>query len=149
MRHLLLQLNANTNLEIHNDWTGKEKIFVNGELVSEKRSFFGYKHTFTVEELGYMVNYEVNIFLQLVTGVGFEIKRNGTLLMSNRAGTGSGSDKSAWTFAAIVALLVAGFGVGFGLMQENYKLIMASLAIVGLVYIAKGITNKLSNSSKA
>ena len=33
-------------------WTGKEYIYVNGELVSKKFSWFGIDHVFEVEEEG-------------------------------------------------------------------------------------------------
>lgn len=147
MRYLKLQTNENTNIEIHNDWTGKEKVFYNGKLVSEERSFFGHKHTFSVDELGYLVNYEVNIFMHLM-GVGFEIKRNGVEVMSNKPSSSSNSDKSAWTVAAIVILFIAGLGMGYGIVREDNTLIVSALGILGLTYIAKAISQKYLNSSK-
>jgi len=40
-------------------WTGYESIYVNGELVSKKFSWFGRNHVFEVEEDGAWVTYRV------------------------------------------------------------------------------------------
>ena len=146
MRHLQLQLNDNTSIEIHNDWTGKERIYYNNELVSEKRSFFGHTHTFTVDELGFQVEYEVDIFMQLMIGVGFEIKRNNSTVMTNRLGATQNSEKGVWLFATIVALFIAGYGVGYGFVSGKFHLVFASLGLVALLSVVKFIISKYSKS---
>jgi len=78
---------GNTRIEFDNDmWTGHENIYVNGELVSRKFSWFGTDHIFDVEEDGVWVEYV------LTTGFGWnglttEITRNGVpILESGRNG---------------------------------------------------------------
>lgn len=72
---------GNTNIEFYNDmWTGHENIYVNGELVSRKFSWFGTDHIFEVEEDGVWVEYV------LTTGFGWKgiiakIAREGVLLI--------------------------------------------------------------------
>lgn len=39
-------------IELHNSWTGKETIIVDGQKVSEKRSITGANHRFTIRENG-------------------------------------------------------------------------------------------------
>ena len=61
-------------------WTGYENIYVNGELVSKKFSWFGTDHHFEVEEDGEWVDYV------LTTGIGWKgittkIKRNGIAVL--------------------------------------------------------------------
>lgn len=79
---------GDTHIEFDNDmWTGHENIYVNGELVSRKFSWFGTDHFFEVEEDGVWVDYV------LTTGFGWrglttEITRNGVLILE-----ASGMDK--------------------------------------------------------
>lgn len=74
----IISVNINgTNIRFDNCmWTGYESIYVNGELVSKKFSWWGMDHFFEVEEDGVWVDYV------LTTGIGWggvttDIKRNG------------------------------------------------------------------------
>ena len=74
---------ADTIIEFDNDmWTGHENIYVNGELVSRKFSWFGTDHIFEVEEDGVWVEYI------LTTGFGWlgiiaDITRNGVSIVES------------------------------------------------------------------
>jgi len=84
----IISVNINgTNISFDNCmWSGYEYIYVNGELVSKKFSWFGMDHFFEVEEDGVWVDYV------LTTGFGWsgitaDIKRNGIpVLESGKTG---------------------------------------------------------------
>lgn len=60
-------------------WSGKETIHYDGRVVSEKRSFmFVTPHSFTVDEDGQPVVYEVNVITGM-TSHGYLIRRNGII----------------------------------------------------------------------
>jgi hypothetical protein len=83
MRYLTLNIADNLQLSIDNSMTGVETICMNEEVVSKKFSFWGAEHTFTREENGEVVNYEVKIGLNF-TGIGYNVYRNDEpILLSN------------------------------------------------------------------
>lgn len=51
MKFITLHIGDST-IELHNSWTGKETIIVDGQKVSEKRSITGANHRFTIRENG-------------------------------------------------------------------------------------------------
>lgn len=60
-------------------WTGNEEIRYDGELVSQKRSFmYLTAHSFTREENGEPVVYEVNVITGM-TRHGYIVRRNGLI----------------------------------------------------------------------
>lgn len=67
-----------TNITVYNSNTGKETITVNGKTVSEKYSFLGTRHEFTLEE----DNYEVLTSLAFwkTIGVKIQLRKNGKLI---------------------------------------------------------------------
>ena len=74
-----------TVIELYNaTWTGFETVYVNGEVASEKHSFFGTSHVFQVMEQGVLVNYELISINK--GGLVADIKRNGVYVLA----TGSG-----------------------------------------------------------
>ena len=80
----IISVNINgTNIRFDNCmWTGYESIFVNGELVSKKFSWFGMDHSFEVEEDGEWVDYV------LTTGIGWsgvttKITRDGIIVLDS------------------------------------------------------------------
>jgi len=56
---------GNNKIELFNSILGKETVTVNDAVVSEKSSFFGTDHNFTIKEDGYDSN------CVLTTGMGF------------------------------------------------------------------------------
>lgn len=70
-------------IEFHNSWSGAESVYVNGQLVSKKSSFWGTSHYFQMEEAGQPVKFI------LVTKVGanmqvmIDLFRDGVLLKEN------------------------------------------------------------------
>jgi len=74
----IISVNINgTNIRFDNCmWTGYEKIYVNGELVSKKFSWFGMDHFFEVEEDGEWVDYVLTTVMGW-SGITTDIKRNG------------------------------------------------------------------------
>ena len=70
-----------TNIEFHNNmWTGHKSIFVNGDLVSKKFSFFGTNHFFEVEEADEVAEYILTTGLRLM-GVTTSLSRNGVFII--------------------------------------------------------------------
>jgi len=70
-----------TYIEFYNNmWTGHESIYVNGELVSKKWSFFGTSHHFEVEEADGWAAYKLMTGISLM-GVTTSLKRNGVFLI--------------------------------------------------------------------
>lgn len=67
--------------------TGKETIYYNGELVSQKKSILGSLHTFTVQENGVAAKYDVKVGLAMFLLPTVEIKRNDELLYSDNSGS--------------------------------------------------------------
>lgn len=133
MRYLTLNINENTSITIDNDFSGKESVFYNGELMSSHRSFLGSKHEFSVKELGSEVRYKVDISLNGFTGIGFEIKRNDSIVMSNKATCSSTTEHKSWKMITkIIVLFIAGGLVGFGFQSENYGVMFAG------VFLASG-----------
>jgi hypothetical protein len=66
-------------------FTGRETIYYNGEMVSEKRSFWGGLHSFNVKENGVDAQYEVKVGLSFpTTGATIVISRNGELLYADK-----------------------------------------------------------------
>ena len=61
-------------------FTGKEKVFFDGELVSEKTSYLSMTvHTFNVETNGKLDVYEVNVIAG-IAGQGYVIRKNGIVM---------------------------------------------------------------------
>lgn len=82
MRIISVNING-TIIEFDNDmWTGHENIYVNGELVSRKFSWFGTDHIFEVEEDGVWVEYIVTTGFGWM-GITADITRNGVLLVDS------------------------------------------------------------------
>lgn len=82
MRYLTLNINPNARIDIDNDIWGKETIRYNGEIVSEKSSFFGSVHSFEKEEDGEIAKYEIRISLKFLR-IGFDIFRNNQAILLN------------------------------------------------------------------
>ena len=82
MRYLTLNINSNARIDIDNDIWGKETIRYNGEIVSEKSSFWGSVHNFGREENGEIAKYEVRIGLNFLR-ITFNIFRNNQAILLN------------------------------------------------------------------
>lgn len=81
MRYLTYFTAHNNRLDIHNSWLGTERIYYNGTLVSNRRSFFGFNHRFEVMENGKTVCYHIAISYKWPFRIGFDIYRNGLALL--------------------------------------------------------------------
>ena len=78
MRLAKLFLNGNNTIEIHNSWLGKETIKYNGEIMSQKSSFWGATHDFVVRENEEeLVDYSVSLKFNCMGGIAYDIYRNG------------------------------------------------------------------------
>ena len=61
-------------------WSGREQVRYDDRVMSEKTSFlFVTPHSFTVEEDGEAIVYEVNVLSGLF-GVGYLVRRNGIIV---------------------------------------------------------------------
>lgn len=124
MRYLTLNIADSLQLSIDNSMTGVETIYMNEEVVSEKFSLWGAEHTFTREENGEIVYYEVKIGLNF-TGIGYDIHRNGKpILLSNsvsKLNNFSWFDVAAYLILFIAAITL-GFTVASGFLNEDYSL---------------------------
>jgi len=82
MRIIVVNI-GDTTIEFDNNmWTGHESIYVNGELVSRKFSFFGIDHVFDVEEDGEWVEYVLTTGIGW-TGITADITRNGVPIVES------------------------------------------------------------------
>jgi len=81
MRYLTYYTQDKHRIDIFNSWLGKEEIFYDGRMVSAKRSFWGARHEFEVQEGAATARYQVNISLRFPQLVGFDIYRNGSALL--------------------------------------------------------------------
>lgn len=81
MRYLTYFVNDHTRIDISNSWLRGEKIFYNGELVSEGKSILGHTHDFSVREDNEEVSYKVHIEIKWPFRTGFDIFRNGRALL--------------------------------------------------------------------
>ena len=82
MRILSVNLGTTKIVFDNSIWTGIERIYVNGELVSKKFSWFGTDHHFEVEENGELAKYT------LTTGYGWmgitnRLTRNGAMIVDS------------------------------------------------------------------
>ena len=66
------------SIVFYNSAMGKETIVVNGKKVSEKYSFFGTRHEFTIDD----DNYEVvtSFIINSTIGVKAQLRKNGRLI---------------------------------------------------------------------
>lgn len=64
-------------------WTGNEKVFYDGRVMSDKHTVTGGTHIFSVEEESEYVQYEVSFGAGL-TSPTIEIRRNGIIIYTNR-----------------------------------------------------------------
>lgn len=94
-----------TKIEFHNSFFGKERILVNSEDVSSKKSIAGTEHSFTVEENGENVQYNLTTGLN-INGVAVNLYRDGNPVIESPTSGKFGS----WLiviFAIIIGALLA------------------------------------------
>jgi len=82
MRILLVNGNK-IEIDLVSLFSGKETIYYNGEIVSQKKSLFGGLHTFKVVENGVDAQYEIKVGMGFPIRATVEIKRNGELLYAD------------------------------------------------------------------
>ncbi|MGD9395994.1 MAG: zinc ribbon domain-containing protein [Candidatus Thorarchaeota archaeon] len=70
-------------IEAENTWSAKEIVRYDGQVVSERRSFWGGSHFFQAREDGSLVNYEVTFTPSLMDRIAIVIRRNGTIIFSS------------------------------------------------------------------
>ena len=80
----ILVVNGNKiEIDLLSVFSGTETIYYNGEVVSQKKSIMGSTHTFSVNEDGQDVTYEIKVGLGLPIRSTVVITRNGDLLYSD------------------------------------------------------------------
>ncbi len=98
----------NQTLEFYNSILGKESVVLNGKKISEKHSFFGTEHYFTIAEDNY--NIRPTFDFSAAWGIGFKLNKNG--LPFNVSSTVV--KKNRWlTLAFLLVSLAVGFAVGY------------------------------------
>jgi hypothetical protein len=134
MKFLTLQLDENTKIDINNTIWGKETIFYNEEMVSEKTSLLGAVHEFQKEENGHPVSYRIKVGLDLMRGVVYDIFRNEKQVFTNHGNT-------AKPVKSIILILIGFLGgiLGYlvttswlGNLSDTGKLIKGTLIICGI-----------------
>ncbi len=76
----VFEINGN-KIEIKlSHFSGMEKIYYNGEIVSQKRTFWGGIHLFKIKENGVDAQYEIKVGLGFLTGAAIVISRDGAIL---------------------------------------------------------------------
>ena len=73
----------NTIIEFHNDWSGLETVFANGQSVSKKSSVWGTNHYFTVIENNRQVRYILTSKVNAGGQVLLDLRRGGQLIYKN------------------------------------------------------------------
>ncbi|MFD0796653.1 hypothetical protein ACFQZJ_04220 [Maribacter chungangensis] len=95
-------------LEFYNSILGRESVVLNGKKISEKRSFFGTEHYFTIGEDNYSIRPSLDF--SSIWGIGFKLHRNGLPLNIS----GQRVKKNKWmVLAFVLAGLAIGFSVGY------------------------------------
>jgi hypothetical protein len=80
----ILVVNGNKiEIDLFSLLSGKETIFYNGEIVSQKKSLFGGLHTFNKKENGVDANYEIKVGMGFPLRATVVIKRNNELLYAD------------------------------------------------------------------
>jgi hypothetical protein len=64
-------------------FSGKETIYYNGEIVSQKKSLWGSLHAFSVKENGVDAHYEIKVGMGFPMRATVVINRNGELLFAD------------------------------------------------------------------
>ncbi len=68
-------------IEIFNDWTGKETVVLDGQIVSQASSVFGTSHSFDVEENNELIPYLLTTKLdQSTMAVTFDVLKEGKII---------------------------------------------------------------------
>lgn len=76
----VLVVNGNKiEIDVFSIFSGKESIYYNGELVSQKKSILGGLHSFQVRENGTDAFYEIKV--SMISAI--QVKRNGELLFAD------------------------------------------------------------------
>jgi hypothetical protein len=110
MKYVTYQI-ADNIVAFHNSLLGKESVHLNGQLVSEKYSFFGTEHYFTIGR----DNYSIRPYMTFnsLCGIAFKIHKNGLPF----AIQGEHDKRSPWkAFLFITLAMVIGFAFGYGLI---------------------------------
>jgi len=80
----ILVINGNKiELDLLSLLSGKETIYYNGEIVSQKKSLFGGLHSFMIKENGVDANYEIQVGMGFPIRATVVIKRNNELLYAD------------------------------------------------------------------
>ncbi|MCB0685076.1 MAG: hypothetical protein KDC53_01085, partial [Saprospiraceae bacterium] len=78
-------IEENNRIEFHNSWAGEETVYLNGQLVSKKSSFWGTSHYFEAFESGEKVRYILTSKVASGMEVQLDLVRNGELVQKNIA----------------------------------------------------------------
>lgn len=70
-----------TVIEFANDWLGVERIYANGQLVSEKGSIWGATHQFTLMEEGHQANYTLVVRMNMSGQVLIDLSRDRKVIL--------------------------------------------------------------------
>jgi hypothetical protein len=68
-------------IDVYNTFYGKETVYYNGNLVSDKLSILGAKHRFIIEDASRRNIFEVHIAIKWPLRVGFDIFVNGQAVL--------------------------------------------------------------------
>lgn len=82
MRILVVEGNK-IEIDLLSLFSGKETVYYNGEIVSQKKSLWGGLHSFTVKEKGADANYVIKVGMGLPLRATVEISRNNELLYAD------------------------------------------------------------------
>ena len=80
----ILVVNGNKiEIDLFSPFSGKETIYYNGVIVSQKKSLFGGLHTFKVKENEVDAQYEIKVGMGFPLRATLVIKKNGELLYAD------------------------------------------------------------------
>ena len=80
----VLVVNGNKiEIDLLSLFSGKETVYYNDEIVSQKKSLLGGLHTFIVQENGVEAQYEIKVGMSFPIRATVVISRNGELLYAD------------------------------------------------------------------
>ena len=89
-------------LEINRNLFGKEKVYVDGKIVSKKQNFFGSNHNIQIDGKNYELKYTVKDAWKRLTGKPIiQINSNGTLLSETQI-----NNRSYFTIQFILSFII-------------------------------------------
>jgi hypothetical protein len=136
MNLLTITLPNQDVINVSNDFFGEETITFNNKIVSQKKTFWGGKHSFTITENGENKDYRLNIKMDLLGRIYIKLIENEKEIYNDKAQQ-TNQNLGASLFMFVVGI-VFGFTVVHLLKQESVELKLGAFIalLIGLYLFA-------------